>query len=202
MWSTVLDAFVRHSLVCEGSTVFASVSFLAHAHPISAISVVVAVIGALLPEASWTREAGVACTNTIDASAVTIATSLANALAIRAKSSFRALAAQSLSRSVHHLVLADSVPRAVVSAWILECTTRPVHPLLARDSSVLFVTVALAEILVACSVTNTGAVVGARILPDGAIHPLPLVVAEACSIMTDAVVVAVVGAVGHGAIES
>jgi len=46
-----------------------------------------------------------------------------------------------------------------------------------------------------------GAVVGARILPDRAVSALPLVVAEASAVVADAIVVTIIGALRHGAVE-
>lgn len=118
MRSTVLDALVRHSLISERPTVRPLVPLLAQAHPVAAVSVVVAIVRTPAPLTTVPSPAIVTSTRVINAASVTTAPALTNRLAVISNGSRRAHTPKLLLDPVHLLLATHSVARAIVAAWL------------------------------------------------------------------------------------
>lgn len=147
MRGTVLDALIRHSLIGKLSAVSTCVTFFAHANAVAAISVVVTVVGALLPSAIRPSEAFITSAHSSKASTVATASSLAYAETVRGLGSRRASTADRLSLVVDCSILADSVSRAVAAARIRERPIGSVDPLVTSETNEFLVTDTFAQLL-------------------------------------------------------
>lgn len=87
---------------------------------------------------------------------------------------------------------------AIVLARVGLGSVEGVDPLLAINTIELRLANTLTKLLGTHTVSS--AVVRARILMDGAVHTFPLMAAEACAIVADAIVVALIWTSGHGAV--
>jgi hypothetical protein len=200
MRGTVLDALIRHSLIGKLSAVSTCVTFLAHANAVAAISVVVTVVGALLPSAIRPSVAFITSAHSSKASTVATASSLAYAETVRGLGARRASTADRLSLIVDCSILADSVSRAVAAARIRERPIGCVDPLVTSETSEFLVTNTFAQLLRADTVSR--AVVRAGVDVRRAVGALPLEVAITGAVVADTVVRAVVRAIRHGAVIS